>query len=74
LQNFIAGEGWAFQARHSCVCGIGKQKKPVIPAYAGIQNRIGLLSLLKQNLALNRAVHGFRQNSVKGFDTGIRPE
>jgi hypothetical protein len=51
-----------------------KAKKPVIPAKAGIQNKNWLLSFLKQALALNKAVHGFRQNSGKGFNSGIRPE
>jgi hypothetical protein len=62
-------------------------KKPVIPAYAGIQNKNWLLSLLgmapqwKRPLphcnrakAFNSALHGFRQNSIKGFNRAIGPE
>jgi hypothetical protein len=48
--------------------------RPVIPAKAGIQNKNWLLSLLKQGLAFNKALHGFRQNSGMDFDSVIGPE
>jgi hypothetical protein len=54
--------------------GGGGLPRPVIPAKAGIQHKNGPLSLLKQGIALNRAVHGFRQNSGKGFNNDNGPE
>jgi hypothetical protein len=46
----------------------------VIPAHAGIQNKNELLSLLKQGVAFENALHGFRQNSGKAFDCNLGPE
>jgi hypothetical protein len=42
--------------------------RPVIPAKAGIQNKNGPLSFLKQGLAFNKkAVHGFKAEQRQGL-------